>query len=59
MRCFREAGKGVIIIVVVGIVLVTSRIVRGWVRRNVRTFIGSAHPLEKSAPGFENTSIYC
>src|SRR5215212_5067147 len=32
---------------------VTSRIVRGWVRRSARAIIGSAHPLEKSAPGSE------
>jgi hypothetical protein len=43
-----------LIIVVAGIVCVTSRIVRGgWVRRNVRTIIGSAHPLKKSAPDSE------
>jgi hypothetical protein len=43
-----------LIIVVAGIVCVTSRIVRGgWVRRNVRTIIGGAHLLEKSASGFE------
>ena len=24
----------------------------------MRTIIGGAHPLEKSAPGFENTSIH-
>jgi hypothetical protein len=29
-----------------------------WVRRNVRSIIGSTHPLEKSAPDFEGTSIY-
>jgi hypothetical protein len=42
-----------LIIVVAGIARVTSRIVRGWVRRNVRTIIGSAHPLKKSAPDSE------
>jgi hypothetical protein len=31
----------------------------GWVRRNVRTILGSAHPLEKSASGFEDASIHC
>ena len=47
-----------LIIVVAGIARVTSRIVRGWVKRNTREIIGSAQPLEKSAPGFRDTSIH-
>jgi hypothetical protein len=47
-----------LIIVVAGITRVTSRIVRGWVRRNVWTIIGCAHPFEKSAAGFEGASIH-
>ena len=47
-----------LIIVVAGIVRVTSRIVRGWVKRIVLVIIGGTHPLEKSAPGFAVTSIY-
>jgi nicotinate-nucleotide pyrophosphorylase len=47
-----------LIVVVAGIARVTSRIVRGWVRRNVRAIIGGAHPLEESAPIFAGASIH-
>jgi len=47
-----------LIIVVAGIARVTSRIVRGWVRRSVRALIGGAHLLEKSVPDFKDTSIH-
>jgi hypothetical protein len=47
-----------LIIVVAGIARVTSRIVRGWVRRNVQVIIGGAHCFEKSAPGFEDAGIH-
>jgi hypothetical protein len=47
-----------LVIVAAGIVRVTSRIVRGWVRRNVRAIIGSVHHLEKSTSNYVIASIH-